>query len=139
MKMRPTMTFVFAAVFLVSQTLGVAAHCVVDKMASLHSHHQSASDGHTHSHSHASDIAKTVSHAPAAHDHAASGNDMEPAPDVDLSSAFGDCTMGLSGVEPTADTGEQHVHLRNSFAALVGTAMVGSTPAQPTPPPNSVL
>ncbi len=139
MKMRSTMTVVFAAVFLLSQTLGVTAHCVVDKMASLHSHHQSESGDHTHSHSHPSDIVHSANYDAGPHDHTAPGGDKEHAPDLDLSSAFGDCAMGFSGVEPSTNTDDQHVQLRSTFAAMVGTAMAGSTPAQPTPPPDSVL
>lgn len=139
MKMRSIMAVVFAAVFLLSQTLSVAAHCLVDKVASAHSHHQSEPDGHTHSSDHASDISHTASHNTGAHDQSAPGGDEKHAPDPDFSSAYGDCTMGSPGVEPATEIHDRHVYLRSTFAALVGTAMVGSTPAQPTPPPNSVL
>ncbi len=137
MKMQNAITFVVAAVFLLGQTLGVAGHCVVDKMASQHAHHHAADTGHTHTIGMASDRASENHVGTPHHLHHSTENQNGPAPD--LAAAFGDCTMGFAGVEPNGVKGVKRLHLTTCFSASIGKAMEGATPAQPTPPPNSIL
>lgn len=121
-------SLLFSVMFLVTQTLGVAAHCVSQETAAGHAHASLIGATHTHD---TTGIADGAQHTHAEH--------QAPAPDFDFDFAASDCTLGYVGVEPLGHSEPERARLKAPFTILLADARLGATPAQPTPPPNTTL
>ncbi len=121
-------SLLLSVMLLVTQTFGVAAHCVSQESAAGHAHASLSVAAHSHD---ATGIADDAHHTHAEH--------QAPAPDFDFDLTASDCTLGSVGVEPLGHSDPERARLKTPFTALLADARLGAIPAQPTPPPNTTL
>lgn len=129
--MRRTLSILFAGLLFLSQTLGVAAHCVNLGDAAGHVHSGDAA-AHSHEASATPDDARLTDAV--AHDR--SGHDAH-LPDYDLTDD--DCTLGFVGVEAICATEIRRSQEKAPFNTGLIDMRLSASLTQPTPPPNTSL
>ena len=136
MRAHRTISIVLAALFLLAQTWGVAAHCAAPFSGADHEHHGMTNSMHGHGHGNATAALEPAHDVIGEHSHSKSGDTM---PEMNPGVVSSGCTMGCIGVAAATvgDFGPGSSKLQ--FIVWSDKTRDSALLLLPTPPPDAVL